>query len=230
MTRAIRNHDSAEVYDPFLGSGTTIVAAEGLKRKLLRHRNRAHVLPSHYRPLGKLHRPKGCEGWRTGADMRGRKPTPTKQRILRGNPGKRPLNGNEPVYPSPGEEFDAIPDDLQGNVLAASEWHRLAPMLRRTGHVAESDRTALIAMCLEWARYIEATKKIRELGMVVKAPSGYPIVNPYLSIATKALAGCNKLWPELGLTPSSRSRVNATDAKSGNADPFAEFDQRPAVN
>jgi len=33
MARPIRNHDANEVYDPFCGSGTTIIAAENLERK-----------------------------------------------------------------------------------------------------------------------------------------------------------------------------------------------------
>jgi P27 family predicted phage terminase small subunit len=91
--------------------------------------------------------------------------------------------------------------------------------------VTDADRAALIALCLEWSRYLKATQEIRRLGLVVKTPTnGYPIMNPYLPIATKALAGCNRLWPELGLTPSSRSRVQIVGG-SGAADPFAEFDQ-----
>jgi DNA modification methylase len=33
MIRPIRNHDSDYVYDPFLGSGTTLIACENLKRQ-----------------------------------------------------------------------------------------------------------------------------------------------------------------------------------------------------
>jgi len=101
-------------------------------------------------------------------------------------------------------------------------------MLRQLRQVTEADRGALIALCIEWSRYIDATHKVRELGLVVTTRGGYPIPNPYLPIATKALAGCNKLWPELGLTPSSRSRV--TIAPKPDDDPFAEFDAPPVTD
>jgi P27 family predicted phage terminase small subunit len=154
--------------------------------------------------------------------VRGRKPKTTGARKLSGNAGKRPLNKTEPQPPAPdADTFDTPPSELAGQTLAAAEWRRLAPMLRRIRQVTDADRSALVALCLEWGRYIEATQKTLLMGLVVKAPSGYPMTNPYISIATKALAGCARLWPELGLTPSSRSRVK-TDQPPDD-DPFAEF-------
>ena len=140
---------------------------------------------------------------------RGTRPKPTSQKILEGNPGRRPLNLDEPKHPDPAESFDIPPPELDDQKVAAAEWARLAPMLRQARQVTEADRGPLIALCLEWGRYIEATRKTQTLGPVVKSPSGYPMTNPYLSIATRALANCNRLWPEMGLTPSSRSRVTA---------------------
>jgi P27 family predicted phage terminase small subunit len=158
--------------------------------------------------------------------VRGRKPKPTATRRLEGNPGKRPLNVNEPRHDTPTDAFDVPPPELTTDRRAAAEWRRLAPMLRRSRTVGEADRSALIALCLEWARYLEASTHMKQL--VIKTKTGYPIPNPYLPIATRALANCSKLWPELGLTPSSRSRVVAAPAPPEN-DPFAEFDAPTVV-
>jgi P27 family predicted phage terminase small subunit len=159
---------------------------------------------------------------------RGRKPVPTAQKQLHGNPGRRPLNEQEPQHAVPGAAFDTPPDVLTPHPKAVEEWQRLAPLLRRARQVTEADWSALIALCLEWARYLEATALIKVAGLVVRTPAGYPMPNPYLAIATRALANCNRLWPELGLTPSSRARVQTIPGMPlGPDDPFSEFDHPP---
>jgi P27 family predicted phage terminase small subunit len=159
--------------------------------------------------------------------VRGRKPLPTARRRLEGNPGKRRLNTEEPQAPVPDESFDQPPAEVAAHPLAAEEWLRLAPLLRQSRQVTDADRGSLIALCLEWGRYLEATARVRERGMVVVTPSGYPMPNPYLAILRQSLAACAKLWPELGLTPSSRSRVHVPPEPA--RDPFAEFDSPPTI-
>jgi len=162
--------------------------------------------------------------------VRGRKPTPTSRKVLEGNPGKRALNDREPQPDAPSATpvsapFDTPPAELLDYPHGAAEWTRIAPMMRRARQITEADRSALLALCIEWDRYLSAMAKVKK-NMVVKAPSGYPMTNPYLSIATRALASCQKLWPELGLTPSSRSRVR-TDGPGPDGDAFSEFDEQP---
>ena len=99
-------------------------------------------------------------------------------------------------------------------------------MLRRCRQVTEADRAALIACCLEWAHYEKAIAN--RLPEVVAARSGYLMPNPWIAIANKALAALVKLWVELGLTPSSRSRVS-TDGPGPGGDAFSEFDEPPTV-
>jgi P27 family predicted phage terminase small subunit len=160
--------------------------------------------------------------------MRGRKPKPTARKRLDGNPGKRPLNDAEPTPPTPDETFDAPPIELDDFPGAAAEWTRLAPMLRTARQVTAADRSAMIALCMEWDRYLVAMAHVKKAGMVVKAPGGYPMTNPYLAIATRALGNCSRLWPELGLTPSSRSRLHV-DGPGPDGDAFSEFDQPPTA-
>jgi P27 family predicted phage terminase small subunit len=159
---------------------------------------------------------------------RGRKPRPTAAKLLDGNPGRRPINLAEPLPPEVTTAFDEPPIELaadpaqpEGLAVARAEWRRLAPMLRRCRQITEADRTALLALCLEWDRYLEARAKAYP--RVVKTQSGYFMPNPWLAIQTKALALCLKLWPELGLTPSSRTRV-AADGPGPGGDAFSEFD------
>jgi P27 family predicted phage terminase small subunit len=99
-------------------------------------------------------------------------------------------------------------------------WFRCCAISQTT----EADRGSLLALCQQWSRYLEANGKIAAAGMVVKSPSGYPMPNPYIGISNKAFGNCIKLWAELGLTPSSRSRVTTAPLGSGSQDAFAEFD------
>jgi len=159
--------------------------------------------------------------------MRGRKPNPTAARQLAGNPGHRAFNADEPAPPPVTDDFDVPPDELADQPAAQDYWRQLAPMLRRCGQVTAADRGALLALCIEWARYLEA--RTNATPRLVKTPSGYVMPNPWLSIQTKALAACMKLWPELGLTPSSRSRVKTAEGPGPGGDAFDAFDQDPPM-
>lgn len=155
--------------------------------------------------------------------MKGRKPKPTEQRKLEGNAGNRPLNIHEPVLPA--AQVTLVPDELKNDLVATAEWERLAPMLRKAKVLTDGDRGALIALCLEWSRYLYANARVVEQGMVIAAPSGYPVPNPYIGIGNRAFTNCKAMMAEIGLTPTARSRVVAKSEEDG--DPFAEFEDPP---
>lgn len=148
--------------------------------------------------------------------MRGRKPTPTRMRILRGNPGRRPLNAREPspvvVVPEP-------PTHLAAEAL--EEWQRIAPLLVEEGLLTNLDRAGLAAYCVAYGRWVEAEEHVRKLGVLVKSPGGFPIHSPYLSIANRAMEQMHRLLAEFGMSPSSRSRV--TGKRQEEKDPFEDF-------
>ena len=63
--------------------------------------------------------------------MKGRRPLPTNWKVLRGNPGKRPLNKNEPKPAIPNEP-PAAPPFLSGYAL--EEWRRISVEAYRLGN------------------------------------------------------------------------------------------------
>jgi P27 family predicted phage terminase small subunit len=72
---------------------------------------------------------------------------------------------------------------------------------------------ALSMLCQGWSDYLEATDQVKKSGMLVKSPNGFPVLNPYLIAANQALKKVRSLLAEFGMTPGSRSRINAAAAE-----------------
>ena len=142
--------------------------------------------------------------------MRGRKPKPTKLKLLAGNPGGRPLNDREP---EPEVTIPDCPDHLTD--VAKAEWERIAPELESLGLLSEIDRAALAGYCTAWGRWVEAEEQLKKTGTIVKSPNNFPIQSPFLAIANKALGQMREFLTEFGMTPSARSRVRATPREDG---------------
>lgn len=152
--------------------------------------------------------------------MRGRKPLPTQLKVLNGNPGKRPLNEAEP---EPTGAKPKCPSHLDKE--AKKEWRRFTKLLDGMGILCIEDSSAIALYCETWSRYRDAQAKLAKYGTCIVAPkSGMPMQSPYLAIANKAQEQMTRLLVEFGLTPSSRSRVKATNAKPP-VDQFTSFVQ-----
>jgi P27 family predicted phage terminase small subunit len=67
---------------------------------------------------------------------------------------------------------------------------------------------------------------VQKTGAVVKAPSGYPILNPHLAVANQAYTRMKAMLVEFGMTPSSRTRLVGASGESED-DPAAEFFDDP---
>lgn len=95
--------------------------------------------------------------------MRGRRPKPTRIKALTGNPGKRPLNMNEP-RPEP-----ALPDcPPELSATAQREWARLIGELSKLNLITNLDRGALATYCGLWdvGRGDGANPEIRHHGEI----------------------------------------------------------------
>jgi P27 family predicted phage terminase small subunit len=148
--------------------------------------------------------------------VKGRKPTPTALKLLKGNPGKRPINRNEPK-PSP--RAPGCPTWLAPE--ARAEWRRVVPALDKIGMLAKVDRAALTAYCETWATFVTAQRDLHEHGLVLHIYEDLAVTddgktikvqvratkNPSVMVARDAAAQIRAFCAEFGLTPSARSRM-----------------------
>ncbi len=140
--------------------------------------------------------------------MKGPARKPTALKILAGNPGRKKLNTAEP-QPTPG-----IPDaPAHLNATAREEWDRAAVELLALGLLTLADRAALALYCQAWGRLVEAETELAKSGTIIKSPTGYPIQNPWLSVAVKASEACHRYGQQFGLTPVARSHLQVPDTK-----------------
>ena len=133
------------------------------------------------------------------------KTIPTNLKILYGNPGKRPLNANEP---KPKPTIPKCPAWL--GPIAKKEWRRVVPELDRLGLLTCVDGAALEGYCESYGKWVEMTqflKKFEKQGYMFKTPSGYMQQLPQVSMAQRYLVLVKAFCSEFGLTPSSRCRM-----------------------
>jgi P27 family predicted phage terminase small subunit len=90
-------------------------------------------------------------------------------------------------------------------------------MLHPLGVLTEADGRHLALYCVAYARWADAEQHLAEDGPIVKSPTGYPIQNPFLAIANKAMEQMERYMAKLGMNPADRTRIRTdgdTPAKS----------------
>lgn len=152
--------------------------------------------------------------------MKGRKPKPTHLKAINGNPGKRPLNENEPKPKGAAK----CPTWLHKD--AKKEWKRLAPELERLKLLTLLDTVAFAGYCESYAQWKEATEFIHKHGTSypVKDEDGrIKMIRPFPQVAqaNQALANIRSFASEFGFTPSARGRIEVGDTEE--LSPMAEY-------
>jgi P27 family predicted phage terminase small subunit len=156
--------------------------------------------------------------------VRGRKPVPTQLKLLRGNPGRRPIPTHEPT-PALVDAGQAPPAWLDR--AAKGEWRRLAPLLTKNGLLSELDVDALTAYCVAFTDWRRAAGQARRRAVLV-GPNGFLMASPYVAMAARALATMRSLMNDFGMTPSARARVTKIQALGPTppANPLEKFLKR----
>ncbi len=155
---------------------------------------------------------------------RGPHPEPTKLKVLKGNPGHRPLNEDEP------QPLRAIPDCPSR--LTEDErqiWDQVARKLFDMGVLTEIDDLALSVFCEYFSEYRKLSDQVKKTGAFIKVKNGTEtktLVDPQTGekvqrevdrfvLQRSPIAGARdqawaiaaKILADFGMNPSARSHL-----------------------
>ena len=140
--------------------------------------------------------------------LRGPAPEPTRLKRQKGNPGKRPLNDREPQL---GPAIPSVPPGLVLDEVAMQQWDELSEILMTMRVLTEADGMVLASLCQTYSRWVQASKQLEQSGLIFQTKSGYTSRGPLLGVVNTCIDQINRLSRELGLSPSSRTRVHAAE-------------------
>jgi P27 family predicted phage terminase small subunit len=140
-----------------------------------------------------------------------RKPTSIKK--LEGNPGKYPLNDQEPEYAP--VMVDAEPPAILTTEAGRALWRGLLPALASINVLQETDLQTMTRYCRTWGRYVEVEGLIDDMDSgghpihkYLQTTSNMNIIqNPLIGVSNRCSDMLLKLEAEMGLTPAARSRI-----------------------
>jgi len=147
----------------------------------------------------------------------GRPPKPTKLKVIQGNPGKRPLNKDEPRYDP--ADLMQLPKGLPD--IAVTVWEEYAPELMASKVLTIVDTHNFFAFCVNYAMWVKAVETLLEKGTPLTefAAQGGNKKNPEISALTEFQKNWVQLGTLLGLDPSSRTRLSIPGTH-GKDNPF----------
>ena len=153
--------------------------------------------------------------------IQGAKPKPTRMKELAGTLKAHRVNPDEPEPPVL-ERTPPCPMHLTGEARKA--WRRLSRQLKDMGVISAIDLDALEAYCVVFDRWREAEKELRKTGPVIVNPqTNWFEPSPYLRVVDNCLKQMRAYMTELGITPSSRSRVRAIKPKEETGDGIDKY-------
>ena len=135
--------------------------------------------------------------------MRGRKPTPTNLKLLKGETRPSRINKNEPK-PKPLAPAAAAWLSADARKLRKG----LAPKLEALGILTEADGASFDLMLTHYSLASEAARTLKKEGSIIEDSKGYPAKHPAVQILRDHSAAFLRYAAEFGLTPSSRARLN----------------------
>lgn len=131
---------------------------------------------------------------------KGRKPIPNRIKLLRGNPGKRPLNMAAPQW----TPVSGTPEWLDG--FAKQEWDEIAPDLMAQKMLTRAGQAAFACYCVAVGNMRTALEYLHG-SQLLGVQDGKPTRHPAYALLREAMADVRSFASEFGFTPASATKV-----------------------
>ncbi|MBK3591248.1 P27 family phage terminase small subunit [Streptomyces sp. MBT51] len=121
------------------------------------------------------------------------------------------------------ETFRSVIDPKQESVnsrcraVASREWRRVVPVLKLAVGLGEVNTTVLMDYCISAARIDQCEREPSENGLLVRGERGWQ-KNGATTIAGQYRAQLACYVRELGLSPSARTAITASDPDDDDSD------------
>lgn len=145
---------------------------------------------------------------------RGPKKQPSNLVDLRGNPGKREVNKNEPK-PKVSNEVPKPPKHVGKH--GKKIWRKLAPELHRLGLLTEIDLQQFELYCYNYNLFMEARISLESSDkLYYTTDKGGMSKRPEIEIINKAVITMDRIGKNFGLDPSSRTTLKVSPKEKEN--------------
>ena len=151
--------------------------------------------------------------------MAGRRPAPTAEKIAKGEKKCR-INFNEPVFSA---DKDPNPPEHLG-AFGKAFWRQVYAELMGKGVLKVTDRFTLEILCDAYQDYREAKEILDgKRNKTMRMPNGVLQPLPEVVMKRNAMDQIRKLSAEIGLSPSSRSKLVGTPAGGAAGSKVKDF-------
>lgn len=142
-----------------------------------------------------------------GGPGSGRPRKPHRLHVVEGTEKSRHKDWTDPDVPPPDDGDLDPPDWLCAQ--AAEIWRRELAFLMKSGIIKKTDLPAFALYCSEWDEWYKAKKLEKERGRYTKNGNGSTVEAPWSRRKEKAMLNLKSWMVQFGMTPATRSRIDA---------------------
>ncbi|NML29393.1 phage terminase small subunit P27 family [Paraburkholderia antibiotica] len=132
---------------------------------------------------------------------------------------------------TPGAKMPDAPAHVRRDLIAFTEWRRIAREFAGLGMITALDRGPLAAVCVLYGRWVRAENALAKMGerdatthgLIIRTALGNAIQNPLVGIANRAMLMYVRMCREFGMTPAARAGIEMAPGPTDDETPAGRY-------